>query len=111
MCSKGLGADFVLAWPTAQFGTFGVDAGMAILLRSRYLKQKLDKAENPEAQIRQWRKEYEYKYLDIYRTGPFRHFDDMIDPAETRMALIRLLEMASTKKVTRPWRKHGNMPV
>ena len=37
--------------------------------------------------------------------------DDVIDPRETRPVLVRALEMASTKKVERPWKKHGVMPV
>ena len=37
--------------------------------------------------------------------------DDVIDPRETRPTLIRALEMARTKRVERPWRKHGVMPV
>ena len=37
--------------------------------------------------------------------------DDVIDPAETRRVIIHGLEQARTKKVDRPWRKHGNIPV
>jgi len=37
--------------------------------------------------------------------------DDVIDPRETRSTLIRALEMARTKKIERPWKKHGVMPV
>ncbi|MFH1087981.1 MAG: carboxyl transferase domain-containing protein, partial [Chloroflexota bacterium] len=71
----------------------------------------LAEAKDGAALLQQWRKEYEEKYLDIYKVGPFRHFDDMIDPADTRRVLIRALEITAKKKVARPWRKHGNMPV
>ena len=37
--------------------------------------------------------------------------DDIIDPADTRLAIVRGLEQARGKRVERPWRKHGNMPV
>jgi acetyl-CoA carboxylase carboxyltransferase component len=37
--------------------------------------------------------------------------DDVIDPRNTRPLLIRALEMARGKRVDRPWRKHGVMPV
>jgi acetyl-CoA carboxylase carboxyltransferase component len=37
--------------------------------------------------------------------------DDVIDPRETRPTIIRGLRMAADKKVERPWRKHGVMPV
>jgi acetyl-CoA carboxylase carboxyltransferase component len=35
----------------------------------------------------------------------------VIDPRDTRPPLIRALEMAKTKRVDRPCRKHGVMPV
>ena len=37
--------------------------------------------------------------------------DDVIDPRDTRPILERALEMATGKRVERPWRKHGVMPV
>jgi acetyl-CoA carboxylase carboxyltransferase component len=35
----------------------------------------------------------------------------VIDPRETRVTVIRALEMAATKRVQRPYKKHGVMPV
>ena len=35
----------------------------------------------------------------------------MIEPAETRRALIQALRMLSTKRETVPARKHGNIPL
>ncbi len=37
--------------------------------------------------------------------------DDIIDPRETRPTIINGLRMAKDKRVERPWRKHGVMPV
>jgi acetyl-CoA carboxylase carboxyltransferase component len=37
--------------------------------------------------------------------------DDIIDPRETRPVVIRALEMAERKRVERPWKRHGVMPV
>ena len=37
--------------------------------------------------------------------------DDVIDPRETRPTIIRGLEMAERKRVERPWKKHGVVPV
>jgi len=37
--------------------------------------------------------------------------DDIIDPAFTRVRLCEDLELLRTKEVTRPWRKHGNIPL
>ena len=37
--------------------------------------------------------------------------DDVIDPADTRAAIIAGLNANRNKQVFRPWRKHGVMPV
>jgi acetyl-CoA carboxylase carboxyltransferase component len=35
----------------------------------------------------------------------------VIDPAETRHAIWRGLQVSRAKRVDRPWRKHGVLPV
>jgi acetyl-CoA carboxylase carboxyltransferase component len=37
--------------------------------------------------------------------------DDVIDPRETRPTLIGALDMAAGKRVLRPWKRHGVVPV
>jgi acetyl-CoA carboxylase carboxyltransferase component len=37
--------------------------------------------------------------------------DDVIDPRETRPVVIKALEMASKKRIDRPWKKQGVVPV
>ena len=37
--------------------------------------------------------------------------DDVIDPRETRPSIIRALELAEGKRVERPWKRHGVVPV
>jgi len=37
--------------------------------------------------------------------------DDVIDPADTRLAIWKGLQVSATKHVDRPWRKHGVLPV
>ena len=37
--------------------------------------------------------------------------DDVIDPADTRLAIWKGLQVSSTKHLDRPWRKHGVFPV
>jgi acetyl-CoA carboxylase carboxyltransferase component len=37
--------------------------------------------------------------------------DDVIDPRETRPVVIRALEMAAGKRVQRPWKRQGVVPV
>ena len=37
--------------------------------------------------------------------------DDVIDPRETRATICRALEMAASKRVERPWKRNGVVPV
>jgi propionyl-CoA carboxylase beta chain len=49
--------------------------------------------------------------INPYLAAGWAMIDDVIDPAETRKVIIRGIEQARNKKVDRPWRKHGNIPV
>jgi acetyl-CoA carboxylase carboxyltransferase component len=49
--------------------------------------------------------------IDPYIAAKNALIDDIIDPRETRPTIVRGLRMAADKKVERPWRKHGVMPV
>ncbi|MDI7260078.1 MAG: acyl-CoA carboxylase subunit beta [Thermodesulfobacteriota bacterium] len=111
MGSRGVGADILFSWPSGQFGTYGVDAAFSVLLRTSILKNRLAKAENPKALEQEWRKRFYDEYIDVFAVAPFRHVDDIIEPKETRPAIIKAFEILSTKKKERPWRKHGNIPL
>ena len=39
------------------------------------------------------------------------YIDDVIEPAETRIRLVRALKMLAGKQDTNPWKKHGNIPL
>ena len=47
---------------------------------------------------------------DIYRIAEHGFVDEIIDPRETRDALITGLELTREKTVERPWRRHGIEP-
>ena len=49
--------------------------------------------------------------IDPYIAAHNDLIDDIIDPRETRPTIIRGLRMAANKRVQRPWKKHGVMPV
>jgi acetyl-CoA carboxylase carboxyltransferase component len=49
--------------------------------------------------------------ISPYVAAGWAMLDDVIDPADTRQVVIRGLEQARGKRVERPWRKHGNIPV
>jgi acetyl-CoA carboxylase carboxyltransferase component len=49
--------------------------------------------------------------ISPYIAAGWSFIDDVIDPADTRTTIVRALRSASRKKVERPWRKHGVLPV
>jgi propionyl-CoA carboxylase beta chain len=49
--------------------------------------------------------------IDPYVAAGHAQVDDVIDPADTRRAIWRGLQASRDKRVTRPWRKHGVLPV
>jgi acetyl-CoA carboxylase carboxyltransferase component len=49
--------------------------------------------------------------IDIKRVAAWGLIDDIIDPRDTRSLLCKAIEMAWDRKVERPYRKHGIMPV
>jgi acetyl-CoA carboxylase carboxyltransferase component len=49
--------------------------------------------------------------IDPYIAAGNAMIDDIIDPRETRQVVVRALEMAQTKRIERPWKRHGVTPV
>ena len=105
MCGRAYEPDLIVAWPTAEISVMGPEGGTNIIFR-----KEISSAADPEAE-RARRVEEFRKLIDPYRAAGAALIDDVIDPRETRPTLIRALEMAATKKVERPWKKHGVMPV
>ena len=51
------------------------------------------------------------KNIDIYKVAGWGLIDDVIDPRDTRRAIAWGLELARHKKVERPAKKRGIIPV
>ena len=49
--------------------------------------------------------------IDVYVAAGNDMIDDVIDPRQTRVTICRGLEMAAGKKVERPWKRSGVVPV
>jgi acetyl-CoA carboxylase carboxyltransferase component len=106
MCSKHIGADFNVAWPTAEIAVMGPSAAVGLVFR-----RELAASENPEARRQELVEEYEELFASPYQAASRGYIDDVIPPRETRRWLIRSLELARTKRVATPRRKHGNIPL
>ncbi len=105
MCGKGYQPDLIVAWPLAEISVMGPEGAVNIIFN-----KQIEASSNPE--------ETRAQLIDTIRTqiNPYlaagwAMIDDVIDPAETRRVIIRGIEQARNKKVERPWRKHGNIPV
>jgi len=105
MCGKAYEPDLIVAWPTAEISVMGPEGGTNIVFR-----KEIASAADPD--VERARRVEEFRQLiNPYIAAGGALIDDVIDPRETRPVLVRALEMASTKKVERPWKKHGVMPV
>ncbi|MCI4319571.1 MAG: acyl-CoA carboxylase subunit beta [Thermoplasmata archaeon] len=108
MCSKHLGADLNLAWPTAEIAVMGADGAVNILFRREIESAPaMDRAALRSKLIGEYRAEFLNPYLAAERG----YIDDVIDPNETRARLVRGLKMLETKREERPPKKHGNIPL
>jgi methylmalonyl-CoA decarboxylase subunit alpha len=106
MCSQGLGADYTMAWPGAEIAVMGAEAATAIIFRG-----EIDKAEDKEAKEQEKIKEYRELLYNPYVAAKMGYISAVVQPADTRAKIIAALEALKNKKETRPWKKHGNIPM
>jgi len=104
MGSKNLGTDMNLAWPTAQIAVLGSEAAVKIMNR-----KEIESAKDPVALKKQLVDNFTEKFANPYVAASYGTIDMVIDPAETRPALVRALEALANKREKRLPRKHGNI--
>jgi len=105
MCGKGYSPDTIVAWPFAEISVMGPEGAVNIIFN-----KQVEAADNPE-ETRAKLVETIRAQITPYLAAGLAMIDDVIDPAETRRVIVNGLEQARGKKVDRPWRKHGNIPV
>lgn len=106
MCNKELGADVVLAWPSAQIAVMGASGAANIVYR-----KEIAEADDPEAKRREKVAEYEENFNNPYVAAERGYVDDVIEPALSRQHIINVLEMLAGKREKLPAKKHGNIPL
>jgi propionyl-CoA carboxylase beta chain len=106
MGSKHLRADVNLAWPTAEVAVMGPDGAVNVVYR-----KELAEAADPDARRAELIDEYKARFSNPFTAAERGFVDDVIIPRESREALIDALEASLTKRVERPRRKHGNIPL
>jgi acetyl-CoA carboxylase carboxyltransferase component len=106
MCSKELGADLVLAWPTAEIAVMGADGAANIVFR-----KEIKESESPIEKRAEKIAEYEEKFHNPYRAAELGYVEDVIEPSETRQRLASAFDMLESKRESLPAKKHGNIPL
>jgi acetyl-CoA carboxylase carboxyltransferase component len=97
--------DLIVAWPSAEISVMGAEGAVEIVFR-----RMVEEAEDPVAKRAELVAAYQ-ELIDVYRAARNDMIDDVIDPRETRPTVIRAFEMAAGKRVERPWKKRGVVPV
>jgi len=105
MCGKAYEPDLIVAWPSAEISVMGAEGAVNIIFR-----KQIEAADDPDAERAELIENFR-KIIDVYVAAGNDMIDDVIDPRETRPTVIRALEMAESKRVERPWKRHGVMPV
>ncbi len=100
-------ADFIVSWPTAEIAVMGPDGAVNIIHR----KTIEAVPEEERAAKRLELAEEIRKNIDPYIAAGHAQLDDVIDPADTRLAIWHGLQVSRDKQLDRPWRKHGVLPV
>lgn len=104
--SKNVGGDLNIAWPTAEIAVVGAEGAVNLLYR-RDLEKAEDRTKTQKELVAQYRDLFANPYIAAQRG----YIDDVILPEETRDVLLKTLEIQKNKRVKRPNRKHGNIPL
>lgn len=105
MCGRAYEPDVLVAWPGAEISVMGAEGmvGIAAL--------KMGGVENLDSETQAQMTEMIRERIDIKKVAGWGLIDDIIDPRETRSVLARGLRLTRNRKVERPYRKRGIMPV
>ncbi|KKM68270.1 hypothetical protein LCGC14_1462580, partial [marine sediment metagenome] len=106
MGSRHLRADINYAWPSAEIAVMGPDGAVSIVFR-----REIEAAKDPEAKRKELVELYRQQFANPYVTASRGFIDDVIEPRDTRLKIIRALEMLQNKTDNNPPKKHGNIPL
>jgi propionyl-CoA carboxylase beta chain len=106
MASKHIRADVNVAWPTAEIAVMGSQGAVRTIFR-----RDIAAANDPAAREAELVAEYSERFANPYIAAQRGYVDDVIDASATRATVARALEILADKRVDRPKRKHGNIPL
>ncbi len=106
MCSKQLGADYVMAWPSAEIAVMGAAGACNIVYR-----REITTAADPDTKRAELCAAYEEQFNNPYFAAKMGIIEEVIAPRETRKRIVALLEAYKDKKQSLPDKKHNNIPL
>ena len=106
MSSRQIGSDLGYAWPAAEIAVMGPDGATNIIFRKEINKAK-DKAKKRAELAKKYREQFAHPYI----AAGLGYIDKVIFPHETRQLICKGLDILSSKRQTRPPKKHGNIPL
>jgi propionyl-CoA carboxylase beta chain len=95
-----------MAWPQAEIAVMGAEGASEIIF-----SKEIQSAADPAATKAQKIEEYRELFYNPYAAAKMGYINAVIQPAETRAKIIAALEALKDKKETRPYKKHGNIPM
>ena len=98
MCSQDLGADQVIAWPTAEIAVMGPAGAANVIFKN-------------DADVKTKTEEYIENFATPYQAAIRGMVDMVIEPKDSRPTIINALHMLESKRETRPAKRHGNIPL
>lgn len=102
MCGPTMGADFVVAWPTAEINFTGPEVGINVVY-GRDLQQSQNAKEERLKLLESWSFD-----SSPYKAAGKHLIDDIIDPRDTRRFLSQTLEYACMKNGSMSERRLAN---
>ena len=99
--------DLIVGWPTAEISVMGPEGAVNIIFRKQIEAMPEDEQEKARNEMVGVIRDQ----ISPYIAAGWSFIDDVIDPADTRAIIVRGLQAARNKKIERPWRKHGVLPV
>lgn len=109
MSCKQLRGDLNYAWPTAEIAVMGAKGAVEVL-EGRNIS-KIEDQEERLRYIKEKEDEYEQRFATPYLAAKYGFIDDIIEPRNTRLRIIRGLQALATKKDHNPPKKHSNIPL
>ena len=106
MCSKYLGADYVMAWPSAEIAVMGAEGACNIIYR-----KEITSADDPAAKRKELVAAYEEQFNNPYFAASMGIIEEVIAPRDTRKRVALVLDALADKKKDMLPKKHNNIPL